>query len=61
MLGILIKETLQCGKEELQILTVFSAFSSKLIESEGWTEIIESEICVLCQINNNVQARGGCG
>lgn len=60
-LGILSKETLQCGKEELQILVMFSTVSSKVIESEGWSEIIESEICVLCQISYNVQAGGDRG
>lgn len=33
-LGILSKEILQCGKEELQILIMFSTVSSKVIESE---------------------------
>jgi len=34
-LGILIFETLQCGKEELKILIMFSIFNSKIIESES--------------------------
>lgn len=61
MLGISIKETLEHGKEELEILIMFSIFSSKVIENEGWSEIIEHESCVLCQISNNTQERGDHG
>lgn len=57
MLGISIKETLEHGKEELWILITFSIFSSKVIENEGWSEIIEHGSCVSCQISNNTQVR----
>lgn len=61
MLGISIKETLEHSKEELWILIMFSIFSSKVIENEGWSEIIEHESCVLCQISSNTQVRGDHG